>query len=109
MSRPNRLPGFLFAAAVAVLPLAALVPGMETGLLFLAPALVLLASLLTGRYVGEAGLDRLVAVVGRRPARRAPSQHDPLPPRPRTVMPRGGTLVATSLAVRPPPLLSALR
>jgi hypothetical protein len=108
MVRSRWIPVVLLAA-VAVAPMALLVPGMQTGALFLAPAMVLLASLLTGRYVGEAGLDRLVAAVRRRAPRRAPAQHRPLPARPRALMPRGGNLVATSLAVRPPPFLHAVR
>jgi hypothetical protein len=109
MVRSRWIPVVLLTAAVAAVPLVLLVPGMQTGALFLAPAMVLLASLLTGRYVGETGLDRLVAAVRRRAPSRAPAQHRARPARPRALMPRGGNLVATSLAVRPPPLLQAAR
>lgn len=100
----------LFAAALAALPVALLVPGLSTGVLFLAPALVLLASLLSGNYVGEERLERLAAAVRPRPERRRPrAAHLPVPARRRVLMPRGGRLVATSLAVRPPPAVPMTR
>jgi hypothetical protein len=99
----------LLAVAVAGFPAALLVPGMETGVLFLSPAIVLLASLLTGHYVGEESLARLATALRQRRPKRARATRNPLPRRPRAVMPRGGRLVATSLAVRPPPLLAATR
>jgi hypothetical protein len=77
--------------------------GSTTPLLFLAPWLLVLAPLLAGRYVGERSLLRMARAVRRRPpARRAASR--PAPRRP-TVrgLPRGGRLIACSLAVRPPP------
>jgi len=81
------------AVVLAAFPAALMVPGMETGLLILSPAILLLASLLCGHYVGEKRLHRLAAAVrGRRP-----------------LMPRGGRPVATSLAVRPPPLPATVR
>jgi hypothetical protein len=99
-SRAARL--LFLALALAAFPVAVIVPGLEVGVLFLAPAIVLLASLLTGRYVGEDRLRRLAAAF--RPHRRrrlgsAPARIT----RPRAHMPRGGRLVGTSLAVRPPP------
>ena len=100
----------LLAVALAAFPVALIVPGIDVGVLFLSPAIVLLASLLSGRYVGEDRLSRLAAAFrphARRrrpraaaPARR-PSRHLP--------MPRGGSLLATSLAVRPPPALLIAR
>jgi hypothetical protein len=74
----------------------------ETGLLFLGPFLVLFAALVMGLYPGEKLLERLVAGrsrPGRRRRRTAPS----LRSRPRLV-PRGGALLAASLAGRAPPL-----
>jgi hypothetical protein len=87
----------LLAAWTAV----AALTGADTGLLYLAPALILCAPLILGRYVGE---EHLAGLAGRSPARRA---RRPLPlPAPRShvqVMRRGARLVASSLAKRPPP------
>jgi hypothetical protein len=94
----------LFAVTLAAFPAALVVPGMETGVLFLSPAIVLLASLLTGHYVGEESLGRLAAVLRQRRPRRVRVAGSPVPRRLHALMPRGGRLVATSLAVRPPPL-----
>jgi hypothetical protein len=99
----------LLAAALAAFAAALVVPGLETGVLFLSPAIVGLALLLDGRYVGEDQLGRLAAAWQRRRPRRERIERRRLPRRPRAVMPRGGRLVATSLAVRPPPLLPAVR
>jgi len=95
----------LFAVTLAAFGAALVVPGMETGVLFLSPAIILLASLLTGHYVGEESLGRLVAAFRQRRPWRPRVAGSPLPRRLRALMPRGGRLVATSLAVRPPPLL----
>ena len=75
------------------------VGGLETGLLFLTPAFVLLLPLLAGRYVGERALTPLV-----RPVRRAVAAAFHLA-RPRArLVPRGGLLVGCSLAGRAPPV-----
>jgi hypothetical protein len=75
------------------------VGGLDTGLLFLAPAFVLLLPLLAGRYVGEGVLAPL-----QRPARRAVALALHLPrPRARRA-PRGGLLVGCCLAGRAPPV-----
>ena len=73
--------------------------GLDTGLLFLAPAFLLLLPLLAGRYLGA---DRLAA-------RCAPVRRRTVAPirlaRPRVrLVPRGGLLVGCSLAGRAPPL-----
>lgn len=75
--------------------------GLSTGLLFMAPALVMFLPLVAGRlYVGERRLARLVRAV---PApRRTAVAHSPRQAR-RRRLPRGGRLLAFSLAVRPPP------
>jgi hypothetical protein len=75
------------------------VGGLETGLLFLAPAFVLLLPLLAGRYVGERAL-----APRRAPVRRVHAVVFELP-RPRALLvPRGGLLVGCSLAGRAPPV-----
>jgi hypothetical protein len=94
--------------AVAVLgvaiALAETITGLDTGLLLLSPALVLLLPLLAGRYLGEETLERLVARRARL-ARHARPASAPLPrPRPRATLVRGGRLLAAALAERGPPL-----
>jgi hypothetical protein len=72
-------------------------------LLYLLPALALAALLILCRYPGERRLLALIA--GRsRPGRR-PRGRTTSPARPRALVPRGGLLIACSLAVRPPPRL----
>lgn len=105
MARSRLAPIVLLAAALAAFGMALVVPGLDVGVLFLSPAIVLLASLLTGHYVGEERLHRLAASFRpRRQAGRAVAAT--ASPLRRALMPRGGRLVATSLAVRPPPRLS---
>jgi hypothetical protein len=108
MTPSRRVRIALLAVALVAFAAALLVPGMETGILLLSPAIVLLASLLSGHYLGEESLHRLAATFGGRRPRRARAAGRPLP-RPRALMPRGGRLVATSLAVRPPPLPATVR
>jgi hypothetical protein len=103
------MPVVLLAVALAAFAAALVVPGLETGVLFLSPAIVMLALLLSGHYVGEAQLRRLAIGWQQRSPRRARGARHSLPRRPRALMPRGGRLVATSLAVRPPPLLATVR
>jgi hypothetical protein len=74
------------------------VGGLDTGLLFLAPAFVLALPLLAGRYVGETVFARAGRSLGRRP----PSLHRALRP-PAKLLPRGGMLVGVALAGRAPP------
>jgi hypothetical protein len=73
----------------------------------LAPALAFAVPLLAGRYVGERTIHRVRAAravaptprrrTGAAIARRRPSL---------ALVPRGGLLLASSLATRPPPALS---
>ncbi len=79
------------------------IPG--DGLLCLAPALLLLSALLARRYPGERLLLAL-ATRRRRLRPRTASARRPAPAGAPT-MPRGGLLMAFSLAVRPPPACSA--
>jgi hypothetical protein len=84
----------VLAAAVVVVIL------LDPGALRALPALALPALLALRRYPGE----RMLVVLSepRRSRRRRP-QSTPIPARPRIAMPRGGLLLALSLAVRPPP------
>jgi hypothetical protein len=74
---------------------------MIPALLYLLPPLLLIAVLLLRGYPGE---RRLIALAE---ARRRPNHRRATPararPRPRVHLPRGGKLIASSLAVRPPP------
>ena|SRR6478672_1955820 len=95
-----------FALLVAAWTVLAVHGGADTGLLYLAPALLLCVPLIFGRYVGEEQLAELAKRSPRCAARRAsrlavPRSHVRL-------MQRGGRLVASSLAKRPPPLAAPL-
>jgi hypothetical protein len=101
MTRRDRQ--LLFALAGLTLALMSLtLVGVHSDVLLAVPVLLLVLPLLAGRYVGEEQLARLAAAFvtpRRRPART-------LVPTARRVahrLPRGGRLIAASLAVRPPP------
>jgi hypothetical protein len=93
----------LFGLAGLTLALAALtLVGVHSDVLLALPALLFALPLLAGRYVGEDRLARLAAAfvaTSRRPASSVPTtaRRSPL------AVPRGGRLIAASLAVRPPP------
>lgn len=75
---------------------------MFEAILYLLPLFALLVPLLRGRFLGEDAIarmrDRLDCTPRRRPARAVGA------PRPAIFsLPRGGSLIAESLAVRPPP------
>lgn len=88
--------------ALLVAALAALQAGsQEPGLLYLAPAVLLLAALAFDRYPGE----RLLAAVARgwRPAPHREGRAPARPATPPRLVPRGGVLLALALAGRGPP------
>ena len=95
----------VFAMVVAAWVVLQAVTGVELGLAYLAPALVLCAPLAVGCYVGEKQLAELADRSPRRPARRACGL--PLPRSYVRLMQRGSRLVAASLAKRPPPVNAA--
>ena len=97
----QRLVVVWFALLVAAWTVFALLTGADTGLLYLAPALLLCAPLILGRYVGEEQLAELAKRSPRSSARRA--SRLPIPRSHVRLMQRGGRLVASSLAKRPPP------
>jgi hypothetical protein len=100
----TRRPHHALRVAIAVAVMAGLwlaglhVGGLDTGLLFLAPAFLLLLPLLAGRYVGERAL-----APPRAAARRAAVRALRLPRPAARLAPRGGLLVGCSLAGRAPP------
>ncbi|MEY2512644.1 MAG: hypothetical protein QOJ89_2 [bacterium] len=99
-SKDRRLLFGLAALTLAIFGMTGL--GVHSDVLLALPALLFALPLLAGRYVGEERLARLAAAFVPK-ARRAPVAA-PAPARrsPRR-LPRGGSLIAASLAVRPPP------
>lgn len=100
----------LLAVVVALTQTVAPLHGLETGLLYLAPALFLALPLLSGRYVGEDEIARLALGVRwlrlRRSARRLAAQ---LPRPAQVLVARGGRLIAAGLAQRGPPWMHVAR
>jgi hypothetical protein len=94
----------VISAVLALLVGAALLAGLSGALAYLLPPLLLLLALALRRYPGE---RLLLALMGQR--RRHPTcagiRIARPKPRPRAVLPRGGDLIGSSLAVRPPPAL----
>lgn len=86
------------AVALAALPLV----GLHTDLLLAVPTLLFILPLIAGRYIGEERLAQLAAAFAPLRRRAARSLAATARRSPRT-LPRGGHLIATSLAVRPPP------
>jgi hypothetical protein len=104
MTRRDRL--LLFALAGVALAMACLtLVGVHSDVLLAVPALVLALPLLAGRYVGEERLARLAAAFV--PVRRRPAGAVAPIAAVANRLPRGGRLLAFSLAVRPPPALAA--
>jgi len=77
--------------------------GSTDVLLFLAPALLIVAPLVAGRYVGEGLIVKLAVKRTARKPRRAPAPASPSSRPPAIWSPRGTALLAFSLAKRPPP------
>ncbi len=105
----QRLAGaFLALTALWSLTLAAI--GSHEALLFMAPALLLVLPLAFGRYLGEKRLESARARLSRsaRPRLRVTQPPAPRLEDARLVLPRGGSLIATALAKRPPPLALSL-
>jgi hypothetical protein len=103
--RKDLRPLLVVAVLGVLIALAETITGLDTGLLLLSPALVLLLPLLAGRYVGEDALERFAARRSQPRGRASRAASAPLPRRrPRTVVVRGGRLIAAALAERGPPL-----
>jgi hypothetical protein len=105
-STPTRsrvlVPALAGMSAIAV-GLALQVPALRLGLLFLAPALLLFL-LLAG---GADPAPLLVRARRRGPSRRRRGTSFTRPRAPKTILPRGGELLASFLAGRAPPALPA--
>jgi hypothetical protein len=78
--------------------------GSTQVLLFLAPVLLLALPLAFGRYLGETQLAQLRERRRQASTRRSTPEPAPASRRPFAILPRGGRLIATALATRPPPL-----
>ncbi len=83
-----------------------------TAVLFLVPALLLALTLLTltllaRRYPGERTLVRIAAAPPRSRRRGALARRLQMPHRTVALLARGGALLASPLAVRPPPVAPA--
>lgn len=99
----------LIALAAAGIAAAETLTGMHSGLMHLAPALVLLLPLLAGRYVGEERLAALATRHAAPPIRAVARLTARLPRAPRATIARGGALLAAALAERGPPALAPAR
>lgn len=107
MTRRDRQ--LLFALAGLALLLASLtLVGVHSDVLLSVPVLVLALPLLAGRYVGEEQIARLAAAFVALRGRPASALAPIAARRTRQGLPRGGRLLACSLAVRPPPARSPL-
>jgi hypothetical protein len=100
--RDQRMLLIAAAGTVAALLFAVLLGDIEL-VAYLVPLLALGAPLVAGRYLGENALERLREARRPRPARAARSQPAPVR-RTAAAFPRGGRLIAQSLAERGPPL-----
>ena len=101
-SRVHRLTLAVVIVGAIVVGCIDVATGRCAGLAHLLPFALIVVPLLTGRYVGEQRLERLAGVRSttaqpRPTATRVPSRC------PQRCVPRGGGLIACSLAVRPPP------
>jgi hypothetical protein len=97
----------VIVAALPLLGLAAsgLLPGLPEAIAYLLPPLLLLTTLLARRYPGERALLAVIARRGRWGRAAGDVRPHPAGLHPRALVPRGGSLLAFSLAVRPPPAL----
>jgi hypothetical protein len=99
----TRLSSGLALTVTVCWALALALSGSTDTLLFLAPALLIVAPLIAGRYPGEELIAKLVAKRSRAPRRSAVAPASA--PRPPVAWsPRGTRLLAFSRAERPPPL-----
>jgi hypothetical protein len=106
---PARDQRLLLGAAVATsaLLLLAALAGHADLLPYAAPLFLMVVPLLAGRYVGEERLERMRSGLRRAPLRAPRAEAPPAFRRAAAFLPRGGRLIAHSLAERPPPALAA--
>lgn len=105
MRLASRLTAGAALALTACWVLALAFSGSTDVLFYLSPALLILAPLVAGRYIGEELIAKLAA---RRAPRTRARRTLAAARRPRVrTRPRGSALIAFSLAERPPPALAA--
>ena len=104
--RKRSLPLALVVLCAAVGGGIDVVSGGCVGLAHLLPFVLIIVPLLAGRYIGEERLARLTGSMRSWPRRRATRAFASR--RPARTVPRGGCLIASFLAVRPPPRSAAL-
>jgi hypothetical protein len=102
MRLATRLTSGLALTVTVCWALALALSGSTDTLLFLAPALLIVAPLIAGRYPGEELIAKLVVRRSRRPRRPAVAPA-PVSRPPIARSPRGTRLLAFSRAERPPP------
>jgi hypothetical protein len=102
MRLATRLSSGLALTVTVCWALALALSGSTDTLLFLAPALLIVAPLLAGRYPGEELIAKFVTKRSQRP-RRSAAAPAPIPRPPLAWSPRGTRLLAFSRAERPPP------
>ncbi|MFN8203965.1 MAG: hypothetical protein U0S48_15480 [Solirubrobacteraceae bacterium] len=105
MTRRDRRLMLALAVASMAWVLVGALAGIADGLAMVAPALLLLLPPLAGRYLGEDVLERVRLARGAPPVRRRRSRPARTSHRAVALVPRGGLLLASSLATRPPPAL----
>jgi hypothetical protein len=93
---------FAFAAGTSALVLLAALAGHTELIAYAAPLLVVALPLVAGRYVGEERLRQMSGLT--RPRDRRVAAATPAVRRPAELVPRGGRLIAHSLAERGPPI-----
>lgn len=105
--RPDRRSTAGVALALTVCWTVALgVTGASDALFYLSPALLIFVPLIAGRYVGEELIAKLAVRRRRRPR---PARAITVTKRPLArILPRDTSLIAFSLAERPPPALAVL-
>jgi hypothetical protein len=101
--RPDQRRLVICAGLAAAWALVACAAGAQDAIAYLAPTVLLLGSLLLGRYPGEGVLIASTRRVRHRRRRAVPAPA--LRPAP-ILLPRGGSLLGTALAGRAPPALA---
>ena len=100
--RTHRLLLAFVLASIGIASALDALTGSCAGLAHALPFVLLVVPLLVGRYFGERHLARLIGALPP-PSRRRAARGQPRRVYART-LPRGGCLIAHSLAVRPPPV-----
>jgi hypothetical protein len=93
----------VFGVVFATLGMSVEYWGVSTDVLLIGPLLCVAIPLLGGRYIGEEQLAKLAAAVASRRRPRRAIAAAPKPRRAPVLVVRGGRLLGTTHAIRPPP------